>query len=184
MSLHTKTDELRINACENYPELNAALIEMAKCLPEPMILELKADPTSERGCVFYKTTAEFMPVRISYDVDAKPIDELLNQILLTHNIYSPDQSQNEDESVFSELPLYGELKDILSQGQEYDHFNQLLQTLNERGLEQLSSHMYLHHPKDIGGKYEGVIMTDPGPGLQDMRSFRAGRFQVCKYQLL
>ena len=184
MALHAEANELRKNLCGDYSELNTALVGVANCLPKPMILELKTDINSKGESVFYKTTAEFMPFRISYDVDAKPIEETINQILLTHDIYSPNQSQSDEEIVFSDLPLYKELEDILSPGQEYNHFNQLLQKLNEQGLEQLSSHMYMHHPKDIGGKYEGAIMTDPGPDLQDMRSFRAGRFPVCKYQLL
>lgn len=184
MALHAEANELREKLCRGYSELNTALAGVANCLPKPMILELKTDTDSEGVCVFYKTTAEFMPFRISYGVDSNPLDEIINQILLTHNIYSPNQSQSDEEIVFSDLPLYAKLEDLLSPGQEYDHFNQLLQELNEQGLEQLSSHMYMHHPKNIGGKYEGVIMTDPGPDLQDMRSFRAGRFKVCDYQLI
>ena len=184
MTLHAKDSELKNNMCSTYSQLNEALIAVANCFSKPLILELKTDDKSERGGVLYKTTAEFKPFRISSDAGARPIDERINPILLTHNIYSPSQSQSDEDVVFSDLPLYTKLEDLLSPGQEYDHFDKLLQKLSEQGLEQLCSHMYMQHPKDIGGNYVGEIMTNHNPELQDMRSFRVGRFKVCDYQVI
>ncbi|MCK5234112.1 MAG: hypothetical protein KAJ91_04815 [Candidatus Aenigmarchaeota archaeon] len=184
MALNVEANELRELLCGYDSELNTALVGVAKRLPKPMILTLNTDTNSKGTCVLYKTTAEFMPFTISSEANAKPIDEIINQILLTHNIYSPDQSQSDEDVVFFDLPLYKELEGLLSPGYEYDYFGQLLQKLSEQGLEQLSSHMYMQHPKDVGGKYVGEIMTNHNPELQDMRSFRVGRFKVCDYQVI
>lgn len=167
-------------------KLLAALIALANSVDEPFKIELTATEGVlliigvNTGRFLYKSSAEYRPFKLLLN-EKKPIDIL--SIIKTHNLYPIDQSQDDDAVIFSELPHYKELENILSDTNTYGLLNQLSDRLKENDLGEIGNGLYMSHPVKIDDRYIGSIFSNPENKKITVDSYNKG-YEICDYVLM